>query len=81
MYFKNIEDTRHDSDYTQEQVAQMLNCKREVYRRWEKGIREIPVWALLKLADIYQVNTDYLLGRTKLKTPYPKDHSLVQQGR
>ena len=30
----------------------------------EKGIREIPVWALIKLADYYQTSTDYLLGRT-----------------
>lgn len=71
MYFKKIEDLRIDSDYTQEYVATMLNCQREVYRRWEKGTREIPVWALLKLADIYHVSTDYILGRTKIKTPYP----------
>lgn len=36
----------------------------EVYRRYEKGLREIPVWALIKLADYYQTSTDYLLGRT-----------------
>ncbi len=36
----------------------------EVYRRYEKGLREIPVWAVIKLADYYQTSTDYLLGRT-----------------
>lgn len=35
---------------------------REVYRRYEKGIREIPVWAVIKLAELYQCSTDYLLG-------------------
>lgn len=38
-----------------------------VYRRYESGEREIPVWAVLKLADLYDVTTDYLLGRTNQK--------------
>ncbi|RPF43154.1 helix-turn-helix protein [Hydrogenoanaerobacterium saccharovorans] len=67
MYFQRLEDLRLDADLTQEQVATMLNCKREVYRRYEKGIREIPVWALIKLADFYQTSTDYILGRTNQK--------------
>ena len=64
MYFPRIEDLRTDSDKTQIQVAQYLNLNREVYRRYEKGEREIPVWAVLKLADLYQTSTDYILGRT-----------------
>ena len=67
MYFQRLEDLRLDADLTQEQVATMLNCKREVYRRYEKGIREIPVWALIKLADFYQTSTDYIIGRTNQK--------------
>ncbi len=67
MYFQRLEDLRLDADLTQEQIATMLNCKREVYRRYEKGIREIPVWALIKLADFYQTSTDYILGRTNQK--------------
>ena len=64
MYFPRIEDLRTDSDKTQVQIAQYLNLNREVYRRYEKGEREIPVWAVLKLADLYQTSTDYILGRT-----------------
>jgi len=36
----------------------------QVYRRYEKGLREIPVWALIRLAELYGTSTDYLLGRT-----------------
>ena len=32
--------------------------------RYESGEREIPVWAVIKLADYYRVSTDYLLGLT-----------------
>lgn len=64
MYFPRIEDLRTDSDKTQIEIANYLHLNREVYRRYEKGTREIPVWALLKLADLYHTSTDYILGRT-----------------
>lgn len=62
MYFERLESLRIDSDKTQQEIADVLNCKREVYRRYEKGICEIPVWALIKLAQYYGTSTDYILG-------------------
>ena len=62
MYFQRLEDLRTDHDLTQIKIAEYLNMDREVYRRYEKGIREIPVWAVIKLAELYQCSTDYLLG-------------------
>ncbi|CDC25877.1 putative uncharacterized protein [Firmicutes bacterium CAG:466] len=62
MYFSRLEDLRIDADKTQQEIADVLNCKREVYRRYEKGIYEIPVWALIRLAEYYRVSTDYILG-------------------
>ncbi len=64
MYFRRIEDLRIDADKTQEQIAKVLGCKREVYRRYEKGIHEIPVWALIRLSEYYGKSTDYILGLT-----------------
>lgn len=64
MFFQRLEDLRIDADKTQEEIAGVLNCKREVYRRYEKGIYEIPVWALIKLAEYYGTSTDYILGLT-----------------
>ncbi|QNL44272.1 helix-turn-helix transcriptional regulator [Oscillibacter hominis] len=64
MVFQRLEDLRIDADKTQEDIARILNCKREVYRRYEKGLQEIPVWALIKLADFYKTSTDYILGLT-----------------
>ncbi len=63
MQFQRLEDLRVDHDLTQKQVADILGCQREVYRRYEKGTRTIPVEFLLKLADYYKVSVDYLLGR------------------
>ena len=72
MRFQRLEDLRVDTDKTQQEIADLLNCKREVYRRYEKGIYDIPLWALIKLAEYYETSTDYILGLTNIKTPYPK---------
>ncbi|MBU5625849.1 helix-turn-helix domain-containing protein [Oscillibacter sp. MSJ-2] len=72
MVFQRLEDLRIDADKTQEDIADILDCKREVYRRYEKGIHEIPVWALIKLASFYKTSTDYILGLTDIQEPYPK---------
>ena len=64
MDSKRLRDLREDNDKTQQQIADMLNMHRSVYRRYESGEREIAVWAVIKLADYYRVSTDYLLGLT-----------------
>lgn len=70
MFFQRLADLRNDADKTQAEIASILNCKREVYRRYEKGIYEIPTWAVITLAKYYQTSTDYLLGLTNIRKPY-----------
>ena len=60
---------REDNDIKQKTVAEYLGMQPNVYRRYEKGIRAIPVEVVMKLADFYQVSTDYILGRTDDPTP------------
>lgn len=67
MYFKRLEDLRIDNDLTQQQVATILHCKREVYRRYEKGLREIPISYAIILSKYYNVSLDYLCGLTDQK--------------
>ncbi len=69
MYFRRLEDLRVDHDKTQDEIAKYLNCHREVYRRYEKGVYEIPVWALIKLAKLYGTSTDYILELTDNPEP------------
>lgn len=64
MLFRRIEDLRTDHDLTQRQIALQLGMHLEVYRRYEKGVREIPIWALIRLSELYGVSTDYILGLT-----------------
>ena len=70
--YPRLRDLREDSDRNQTELAAMLGMSQTGYSKYETGENEIPVSILIKLADIYQTSTDYLLGRTDVKTPYPK---------
>lgn len=72
MNFQRLEDLRIDHDMTQLEIAEYLGCQREVYRRYEKGTRQIPVDFLIQLSELYHVNIDYILGLTNEKKPYPR---------
>ena len=64
MYFQRLRDMRHDSDLTQQQIADILGIKQTVYSRYERGHQTIPLEHLLVLADYYKVSLDFLTGRT-----------------
>ncbi len=72
MHFQRIEDLRIDNDYTQQQIAEYLGCQREVYRRYEKGTRQIPIDYLIRLSQLYSVSIDYIVDLTPQKEPYPR---------
>lgn len=67
MDLKRIEDLRVDNDLTQQDVANVLHCQREVYRRYEKGTRELPLSYAIILAQYYKVSLDYLVGLSDTK--------------
>ena len=67
MFFQRIYNLRTDNDMTQQQLADYLICNRQVYARYERGQREIPVSMLIKLAKLYNTSTDYILGLTDKK--------------
>ena len=65
--YQRIRMLREDRQLTQKQVAKMLGMSQTGYSKYETGENDIPTAILLKLADLYQTTTDYLLGRTDKK--------------
>ena len=61
--YPRVRDLREDHDKTQKQIAELLNMQLTVYQRYERGERELPLWAAIKLADYYNTTLDYLVGR------------------
>ena len=72
MYKNRLCDLREDNDLKQKDLAAMLNIHQTTYSDYELGKINIPTATLHFLADFYKVSIDYLLGRTNIKTPYPK---------
>lgn len=72
MYFQRLRDLREDMDMSQRQISKILGIHQTVYSRYERGFQNIPLEHLLTLADFYKTSTDYILGRTLIKEPYPK---------
>lgn len=72
MYENRLRDLREDRDLPQKELAALLRVHQTTYSDYELGKLNIPIASLHTLADFYGVSIDYLLGRTDVKTPYPK---------
>lgn len=64
MTFQRIRDLREDHDWKQEYVAEKLGITQTNYSKYELGKVNIPIEMLMKLADLYNVSLDYLVGRS-----------------
>lgn len=69
--YPRIKNLREDCDFTQQQLAEVLNISQATYSRYESGTLDIPSSALIDLAKFYKTSIDYLLGQTDEKPPYP----------
>lgn len=72
IYQNRLRDLREDKDMKQKEMAELLKVHQTTYSDYELARVNIPTATLHLLADYYDVSIDYLLGRTNVKTPYPK---------
>lgn len=70
--YKRIKDLREDNDLTQTQIASKLNISQRGYSHIETGNNDISTEILIKLSNIYGVNTDYILGISDNPIKYKK---------
>ena len=70
--FERIRNLREDNDYKQVQLANYLCVKQSTYSDYESGMINIPIEALMKLADFYNTSVDFIVGRTDEIKSYPK---------
>ena len=73
MYLKRLKDLREDRDLLQRNIADILKITRQQYSLYEIGKRDLPIDLLKALALYYDVSTDYIIGLTNKKNPYPKN--------
>lgn len=75
MKYERIRNLREDKDLTQTDIAKYLHISQRTYSRYENDERAIPIEVLSLLADFHFTSTDYLIGRTNIKKPYPPKES------
>ena len=73
MLYERIRNMREDKDITQSAMADYLNIHQTTYLDYELGNLNIPIPVMIKIADFYHTSVDYLVGRTNIKEPYPRN--------
>lgn len=67
MLLKRIRNLREDNDLKQIDLAKLLQISQAQYSRIENGENDITLDSLIRLAQFYDVSTDYLLELTDIK--------------
>lgn len=70
MKYQRIRDLREDRDLTQTEIAKILGMSQTGYSKYETGENDIPSIILIKLARLYNISIDYLLGETNNPNRY-----------
>ena len=70
--YPRIRNFREDKDLTQTEIAKLLGMSQTGYSKYETGENDIPTEILIALAHIHHTSTDYLLGLTNERNPYPR---------
>ncbi|EOH98361.1 hypothetical protein UAW_01542 [Enterococcus haemoperoxidus ATCC BAA-382] len=70
-YIKRIRALREDNDYTQREVAALLNVGQRTYADYEYGKTRIPLESMIKLAKFYNVDMNYICGVSDVKVHFP----------
>lgn len=60
--YPNIDAERARNNLTQEDLATLLGISLKTFQNWISGKTAIPCTALIKMAGLWGVSTDYLLG-------------------
>ena len=63
-----LKEERIKHKMTQEQVAQFLGLSRGAYANIENEKRQCDIEVYIRLADLYNISVDYLLGRSNIRT-------------
>ncbi len=70
---------RQEKGYSQEEIAKKINISQSNYSKYELGKIEPNIELLIKLADIFNVSIDYLLGHQIYNKPAGEFYQLTDK--
>ncbi len=68
---ERIRELREDRDFTQVEIAKVINVVQRTYSDYEIGKTRIPIDRLIVLARFYNVSMDYICGISGIKKSFP----------
>ena len=69
---EHLRGLREDRDLSQRDMAELLNIHQTTYSDYELGHLNIPIAILKELALYFNTSTDYIIGLTNIREPYPR---------
>ena len=67
-----LKEIREDRDLLQQDIAKVLNMSRNGYTEYETGVKNIPLYKLIKLSIYYNLPIDYILYLTDERVPHKR---------
>ena len=64
IFCKRLKELRTEHEFTQKTLAEKLNTTNSAVCDWEKGRTQPDLQMLTKIANLFEVSVDYLLGLT-----------------
>lgn len=64
---ERLKQLRDEFGFDQKEMGRKLNITSSAYGYYEQGRNEPPLETLVKIAEIFNVTTDYLLGRSDIR--------------
>ncbi len=76
-----LRNLREDHELKQDTIAKHLGVVQQTYSNYEKGHTSLPLDYLIKLAEFYNVSSDFLLGLTTFQKPSIELDKVYAQGK
>ena len=68
-YSERIKELRTQMHWSQQDLADRLDLSKQTISQYERGVRKPDQDNLIALCDIFNVSTDYLLGKRNCALP------------
>lgn len=70
MAGEQLQESRKDSGLTQEELGEKLGIGPQMVSRYERGDNLPTTQALITMSELFNVNIDFLLDRTRIRTSW-----------
>ena len=68
---------REESNVTQQELADKLNCSKSIIGNYENNRRKPSLEVLIKLSEIFDCSIDYILGTSDVRNPEKETNDIL----